>query len=111
MAYTIPDKFCFRIGEVGKILGVAPYVIRYWETEFKSIRPTRASSQQRLYRRKDIEELIVIKELLYEKKFTISGAKRRLTEMKGRREAAADPEKKLLAMVKKELQAIRAIIC
>lgn len=111
MADIIPDKSYFRIGEVSKILGVAPYVIRYWESEFKSIRPMRASSHQRLYRRRDIEELIIIKELLYEKKFTINGARKRLTEIKGRQETAAGNEKMLLALVKKELQAIREIIC
>lgn len=110
MADIIPDKVYFRIGEASKILGVAPYVIRYWESEFKSVRPMRASSHQRLYRRKDIEELLIVKELLYEKKFTISGARKRLSEIKGRPETVAGNEKKLLALVKKELQAIRDII-
>ena len=107
MADAIPDKSFFRIGEVGKILGVAPYVIRFWESEFKSIRPLRASSQQRLYRRRDVEELIIIKALLYEKKFTISGARKRLAEMRGRKETAPGAERELLALVKKELQSIR----
>ena len=82
MADPIPEKSYFRIGEVSKLLGVAPYVIRYWESEFKSIRPMRAKSDQRLYRRKDVEELITIKTLLYNEKFTISGAKKRLAEHK-----------------------------
>lgn len=111
MADIIPDKSYFRIGEVSKILGVLPYVIRYWESEFKTIKPIRASSHQRLYRRKDIEELIMIKELLYEKKFTISGARKRLSEIKVKPETDADSEKKLLSVIKKELQAIRDSIC
>jgi len=108
MADLIPDKAYFRIGEVSKILGVAPYVIRYWETEFKSIRPVRASSDQRLYRRKDIEELMVIKELLYKEKFTIKGARKRLIDIKG--QDAPGNELKLLAALKKGLQEIRDII-
>ena len=109
MADLIPDKAYFRIGEVSKILGVAPYVIRDWETEFRSIKPVRASSDQRLYRRKDIEELMVVKELLYEEKFTIKGAKKRLTEIKGR-DSAAGNELKLLAAIKKGLQELRNIV-
>jgi DNA-binding transcriptional MerR regulator len=61
MNVTIPDKTYFRIGEVSRILGVEPYVIRYWETEFKSIRPERSSSSQRLYRKKDLEQLLDIR--------------------------------------------------
>ena len=74
----IPEKNYFKIGEVGKIVGVDPYVLRYWESEFKIIRPQRASSKQRLYRRVDVENLIKIRQLLYEKGFTISGAKKEI---------------------------------
>ncbi len=108
MADIIPDKSYFRIGEVGKLLGVEPYVIRYWESEFQSIKPMRARSSQRLYRRKDVEELLVIKELLYEKKFTISGARKHLAEIKGQNANAS--EKKRLALIKKELQEIRDLL-
>lgn len=82
MAVTIPDKVYFRIGEVSRILGVEPYVVRYWETEFKSIRPERSRSSQRLYRKKDIEQLLLIKDLLYNKKFTIAGARRKIIELR-----------------------------
>ncbi|MGZ3577511.1 MAG: MerR family transcriptional regulator [Syntrophales bacterium] len=78
----IPDKEYFRIGEISKILDVDPYVVRFWESEFKSIKPIRTKSYQRLYRRKDLEELLIIKNLLYSDKFTISGAKRQLLKMK-----------------------------
>lgn len=77
---TIPEKAFFRIGEVSRILGVPPYVIRYWESEFKTVRPSRTSSDQRLYRRSDVNELLVIKRLLYEQKFTINGAKKQIQQ-------------------------------
>jgi DNA-binding transcriptional MerR regulator len=76
----IPDKAYFRIGEVARILGVKPYVLRYWESEFKAIKPQKSRSQQRLYRRRDVELLVRIKKLLYEERFTIAGARRRLRE-------------------------------
>ncbi len=83
MDLSIPDKEYFRIGEVSKILGVDPYVVRYWESEFKSIKPMRTKSDQRLYRKKDVQELLIIKNLLYADGFTISGAKKQLLKMKG----------------------------
>ncbi len=73
---SIPDKLFFRIGEVSEIVGVEPHVLRYWESEFKILRPSRVGSKRRLYRKKDIELIFRIKELLYEKKFTIAGAKK-----------------------------------
>jgi DNA-binding transcriptional MerR regulator len=79
-ATPIPDKAYFRIGEVARILGVKPYVLRYWESEFKAIKPQKSRSQQRLYRRRDVELLLRIKRLLYEEKFTIAGARRKLRE-------------------------------
>jgi len=109
MVDLIPEKLYFRIGEVSKLLGVAPYVIRYWESEFKSVRPLRAKSDQRLYRKKDVEELIVIKELLYKERFTISGAKKRLTEIKGQ-EVVGGGEQKLLATIKQGLQELKEIV-
>ena len=78
MDASIPDKVYFRIGEVSKILGVEPYVVRYWESEFKAVRPVRTSSDQRLYRRRDVEMLLTIKQLLYVDHYTILGAKRKL---------------------------------
>ena len=74
----IPDKLYFKIGEVSEIAGVQPSVLRFWETEFKRINPKRTPSGQRLYRRNDIDTILKIKELLYDKKFTIQGAKRHL---------------------------------
>ena len=86
-AQGIPEKPYFKIGEAARICGVEPYVLRYWETEFRSLRPQKTPSQQRLYRRKDVELLLQIRHLLYDKRFTIAGARVRLREQ-GQDEAA-----------------------
>lgn len=75
---AIPNKLYFRIGEVAGLLSVKPYVLRYWETEFPDIRPAKSKSGQRLYKRRDVELLVHIKELLYGERFTINGARKRL---------------------------------
>jgi DNA-binding transcriptional MerR regulator len=74
----IPNKQYFKIGEVSALTQLEPYVLRYWETEFKMIRPVRFGSNQRMYRRKDVETIIEIKKLLYEEGFTIAGARKKL---------------------------------
>jgi len=74
----IPDKLYFKIGEVSELLGVEPYVLRYWETEFSVLSPKKSGTGHRLYRRKDVELLLRIKHLLYEKRFTIEGARQTL---------------------------------
>jgi DNA-binding transcriptional MerR regulator len=74
----LPDKLYFKIGEVARIVGVKPYVLRYWETEFPAIRPGKTRSRHRLYRRRDVEALLEIKRLLHNERYTIEGAKRRL---------------------------------
>lgn len=76
----IPAKLYFRIGEVARIVEVEPHVLRYWETEFRSIRPKKSSKGQRVYSRKDIETLLKVRELLYAHRFTIEGARKRLRE-------------------------------
>jgi len=78
----IPDKLYFRIGEVAKLIGVEPYVLRYWETEFPDIAPTKSQAKQRLYKRQDVELISKIRDLLYNQKFTIKGAKKRIKELK-----------------------------
>ncbi|MEN6321513.1 MAG: MerR family transcriptional regulator [Syntrophaceae bacterium] len=111
MNSSIPDKEYFRIGEVSKILSVDTYVVRYWESEFKSIKPIRTKSAQRLYRKKDVEELLIIKNLLYADKFTISGAKKQLLKIK--EEASKldrNSEMKRLIEIKKRLLQIRKIV-
>src|SRR5271154_3893711 len=74
----IPDKLYFKIGEVSQIVGVEPYVLRYWESEFPGLSPKKSSTGQRQFRRKDVEMLLNIKQLLYERKFTIDGARKAL---------------------------------
>ena len=74
----LPDKLYFKVGEVSAIVGVPAYVLRFWEGEFKKINPKRSASGQRLYRKTDIELILKIKHLLYEKKFTIQGARQHL---------------------------------
>lgn len=77
-APDIPDKLYFKIGEVSELLGVEPYVLRYWESEFPGLSPKKSGTGHRLYRRKDVELLLRIKHLLYEKRFTIEGARQSL---------------------------------
>jgi DNA-binding transcriptional MerR regulator len=74
----IPNKFFFRIGEVSKLTGVEPHVLRYWETEFKSLQPRKNKAGQRVYKKKDVLLILSIKELLYAQKYTIAGAKKRI---------------------------------
>jgi DNA-binding transcriptional MerR regulator len=108
MDNIIPEKAFFRIGEVSKIVDVEPYVIRYWETEFKTVKPVRTKTAQRLYRKKDVEELLTIRNLLYQQRFTIDGAKKQLQKLKNEDEPATaiDANEKLIC-IKKELQRIR----
>ena len=85
MDKQIPNKLFFKIGEVCEITDTQPYVLRYWESEFPALAPAKNSSGQRIYRRRDIETVLRIKQLLYEEGFTIAGAKKRLeAEMSGR---------------------------
>lgn len=78
----IPKRVYFRIGDVAEILGVKPYVIRFWETQFPFIAPEKSTSGQRVYRRAQIESLVLIKHLLHVERYSIEGAKKRLTELR-----------------------------
>src|SRR5438045_3614983 len=75
----LPSKLFFRIGEVAGLVGVEPHVLRYWEREFRSIRPTKSAKGQRVYSRKDVENLLRVRDLLYRDGFTIAGAKKKLS--------------------------------
>jgi DNA-binding transcriptional MerR regulator len=75
---SVPQKPYFRIGEVSRLTGVKPYVLRYWESEFPQVAPTKTRANQRLYRREDVERILVIKRLLYTERYTIAGARARL---------------------------------
>lgn len=100
----ISDKLYFRIGEVAEIVGVKPHVLRYWEDEFPSLRPTKSRTQQRLYQRKEIDLLLRLKELLHDRGYTIAGARKFL------RAGGHLPQDEALAdetVLKSELVAIR----
>lgn len=75
---TIPEKLYFRIGELSQLAKTKPYVLRYWETEFPSLRPSKTRTGHRLYRRKDVETVFRIRRLLYEEGFTIEGARKQI---------------------------------
>lgn len=79
-AEELPVKLYYRIGEVSDLVGVEPHVLRYWETEFRSIRPQKSRKGQRIYSRRDVDRLLKVKDLLYTHGFTIAGARRRLRE-------------------------------
>lgn len=84
----LPEKLYFKIGEVADLVGVKPYVLRYWESEFSIVRPAKSKSKHRLYRRTDVEALLEIRRLLHDERFTIEGARRHL---KGLAQARANP--------------------
>jgi DNA-binding transcriptional MerR regulator len=118
-----PRKLYYKIGEVCEIVGVEAYVLRYWETEFSSLRPRKSRGRQRLYRPADIELLLRIKRLLYEEGFTIAGARRKLASSrpaagprKGRApeastpgESPAEPSENL-SLVRRELESILTLL-
>lgn len=96
---SIPNKLFFRIGEVGELLEVKTYVLRFWETEFSMIQPTKSKTGQRVYRKKDVEMLMLIKHLLYVERFSIEGARKRIREMK--KEGGVNPSAVAEAQVAK----------
>ena len=117
----IPDKLYFRIGEVSRLAGIKPYVLRFWETEFSGLGPKKSGTGHRLYRRKDVELVLEIKRLLYDKRFTIEGARKALESRKGDGLKAASPSKEAQAdlfhdshatldQVRKELRGILELL-
>lgn len=117
MDRQIPNKLFFKIGEVCEITDTQPYVLRYWESEFSALAPAKNSSGQRIYRRRDIETILRIKQLLYDEGFTIAGAKKRLEiELTGRAEtppsadAGSDPRRKALKDVREQLREILTLL-
>ena len=109
----IPDKLYFRIGEVSELTETEPYVLRYWEKEFPTLRPER-KSKQRLYRRKDVETVFIIKRLLYQEGFTIEGARKQLSsnseELKQQTLLRSAPDGIELKAIKRELESILTIL-
>jgi DNA-binding transcriptional MerR regulator len=116
MAQRLPDKIYFKIGEVSEIVGVEPYVLRYWETEFELLKPSKAPSRHRLYKKKDVELLLEIKRLLYSEGFTIEGARKRLKETKKEEKTqlklplADQKYKSALSKIKRDLQSLRKLL-
>ncbi len=111
----IPDKLYFRIREVSKLTQTKPYVLRYWETEFPTLKPVKAKSGHRLYRRKDVEMVLEIRHLLYEQGFTIDGARRQLSgnsEAPGEQKPPARPalDGAQYRAIRRELQGILTLL-
>jgi DNA-binding transcriptional MerR regulator len=117
----IPDKLYFRIGEVARLCSVAPYVLRFWETEFSQLRPNKSGTGQRLYRRRDVEMALRVKRLLYDEGYTIAGARQAIqAESRSKRggqselplpqQQAAQRAEGRLHKVRKELREILGIL-
>jgi len=104
---TIPDRLFFRIGEVCKIVGVETYVLRFWESEFPELAPQKSKAGHRVYKRKDVEMVLQIKDLLYNRGFTIAGARKQLT--KSRRLQGPEREK-MLVDVREQLREILTLL-
>jgi DNA-binding transcriptional MerR regulator len=116
---ALPEKLYYKIGEVARLVGVKPYVLRYWESEFSMIRPGKTQSKHRLYRRRDVETLLEIKQLLHAERYTIEGAKRRL---KGTTRGLAEEREQLalplgegtyrdaLVALRRDLQALHKLL-
>lgn len=105
-----PDKLFYKIGEVSRIAGVEPYVLRYWETEFSFLKPRKNKSGQRVYVRKDLELVLQIKKLLYEDRFTIEGVRKKFGESEPPKQAQAplvqSTAHEIIEKVKKRLRDI-----
>ena len=103
----IPEKLFFRIGEVCEIAGVEAYVLRFWETEFPFLAPQKSKSGHRVYKKKDVEMVLKIKNLLYERGFTIAGARKQLSKTRVEKGVERD---RVLIQVRKELRDILTLL-
>jgi len=116
MKNNIPDKLYFKIGEVAKLADVPTHVLRYWETEFPDIRPKRANSGQRLYRRKDVELILQIKTLLHGQGYTIAGARKALKSdehpplARQNKKQTSDQFSKKMTIIKEQLQELQKLL-
>jgi DNA-binding transcriptional MerR regulator len=107
----IPDKIYFRIGEVAELLEVETYVLRYWESEFPLIKPVRTASNQRLFRQQDLETFMEIKRLLYDEKFTIAGAQKKISpRSKSSEPTTQEKSEELLDFIKNSLADIKHLL-
>jgi DNA-binding transcriptional MerR regulator len=117
---VIPDKQYFKIGAVSKIAKIKPYILRYWESEFDMIKPQKTKSNQRIYSKSDVELILEIKRLIYNEKFTLGGAKKRIKELQRQRNKQLSmnfPDKgyvkgyvKALKSIKTELSSIKRML-
>ena len=115
-AADLPEKLYFKIGEVAKLVGVKPYVLRYWESEFSLVKPAKTRSRHRLYRRKDVETLLQIRRLLHNERFTIEGARKRLKSLA--KDERPQPElpladrtyRSVLLRVKKDIESLHRLL-
>jgi DNA-binding transcriptional MerR regulator len=103
----IPDKLFFKIGEVCEIAGIEPYVLRFWETEFPNLAPEKSKAGHRVYKRKDVENVLRVKELLYDRGFTIAGARKALSKSRGSKKADRD---QILVQIRRELKDILTLL-
>ena len=103
----IPDKLFFKISEVCEIVGVEPYVLRFWETEFPNFAPEKSKAGHRVYKKKDVENVLRIKELLYDRGYTIAGARKQLSKSKPLKKMDRD---QILGRIRKELQDILTLL-
>jgi DNA-binding transcriptional MerR regulator len=103
----IPNKLFFKIGEVCELAGLEPYVLRFWETEFPNLAPQKSKAGHRVYRRRDVEMVLKIKSLLYERGFTIAGARKHLSRSKPQDPAERD---RMLLRLRDELREILTLL-
>lgn len=108
----IPEKLYYRIGEVGKIAGVQPYVLRFWETEFPMLRPSKSKTNRRMYSRDDVEQVLRIRDLLYERGFTIPGARRLLGQSRGNEDVSplSDRDRAVLEHIRNDAQELLQLV-
>jgi DNA-binding transcriptional MerR regulator len=104
---SIPNKIFFKIGEVCELAGVEPFVLRYWETEFPTLAPQKGKTGHRVYRRKDVEMVLKIKNLLYDRGFTIAGARKQLARSRPLEPSERD---KMLGRLRDELRDILTLL-
>jgi DNA-binding transcriptional MerR regulator len=112
---VIPDKLYFRIGEVSRLCGLPSYVLRFWETEFNQLKPSKSGTGQRMYRKIDVENVLRIKKLLYDQGFTIAGARQQLRAETRRKQsplpfAVPTPNRGELKQVRQGLREILGIL-
>ena len=102
MTSDIPERMFYRIKEVSSLTGLKPHVLRYWEQEFKDIKPLKSAKGQRLYKKKDLYAIFTIKKLLYERKLTIDGANKYMSDRKGLLEEIREELTEVVKLLRKE---------